>query len=305
MRQVSGKKGGEILKSRRNLRDYTFDTINSLIMILLIIVTLYPLLHVLFASISNPFALARHQGLILFPIGFDISAYGMVIKNPIIFTSYMNTIFYVIVGTLMNLLFTSMGAYVLSRKYFLFKKFMIFAVMFTMFFSGGLIPFYIQVSKLGLINSRLALVLPVLINTYNMIIMRTSFLAIPESLEESAQIDGANDFTVLFRIIVPVSKPIIAVMMLFYGVGHWNSWFNAMLFLRNRELYPLQLILREILIANDTGSMITSAAVGDKVPVGETVKYATIIVATLPILSIYPFLQRYFVKGIMVGSLKG
>jgi putative aldouronate transport system permease protein len=274
-------------------------------MILLLLITLYPFLHVAFASLSDPFALTRHQGLILAPLGFDVSAYGMVMQNPMILSSYLNTILYVTVGTSLNILLTSLGAYVLSRRSFPFRGFLMFTVVFTMFFSGGLIPFYIQVSSLGLMNTRAALIVPTLISTYNLIVMRTYFAGIPDSLEESAYIDGANDFLVLFRIIIPVSTPIVAVMILFYGVGHWNSWFNAMLFLRNRALYPLQLVLREILIQNDTSNMITSASVGDKVPIGESVKYATIMVATLPILFVYPFLQKYFVKGIMIGSLKG
>jgi len=285
--------------------DIVFDVLNTIFMLCFVMVTLYPFVHVAFASVSNSFAISRHRGLILHPIGFNFEAYKLVFKNPMIMVGYSNTIFYVVVGTTFNILATSIGAYVLSIKGVKLKNFITFIIVFTMFFSGGLIPNYLQVKKLGLLNKRLALVIPNLISTYNLLIMRNSFMAIPESLDESARIDGANDYKILFNIIIPVSKPIIAVMILFYGVGHWNSWFSAMIYLRERKYYPLQLILREILIASDTNSMTTGAAISDKVPIGETVKYATIMVATLPILFSYPFLQKYFVKGIMIGALKG
>jgi putative aldouronate transport system permease protein len=175
----------------------------------------------------------------------------------------------------------------------------------TMYFNGGLIPFYLTVKALHLDNSYLALIFPVAINTFNLIIMRTSFASIPDSLEESARIDGASHFNILFRIIIPLSKATIAVMILYYSVGHWNSWFNAMIFIRKRELFPLQLILREILIQNDTSNMSIGVDAMDRESVAESIKYAIIIVATLPILTIYPFLQKYFVKGVMIGAVKG
>jgi putative aldouronate transport system permease protein len=177
-------------------------------------------------------------------------------------------------------------------------------IVFTMFFSGGLIPNYLLVSELGMLNTRWALIIPGAISTYNLIIMRTSFQGIPASLEESAKIDGANDFTILFRIILPLSLPIVSVMILFYGVSHWNAWFNALLYLRDRDLYPLQLVLREILITNSTDSMTTGASDIDKALISETIKYAAIIVATVPVLFLYPFLQKYFVKGVMIGAVK-
>jgi len=178
-------------------------------------------------------------------------------------------------------------------------------VMFTMFFSGGLIPRYLVVSELGLIDTHLALILPGAISTYNMVVLRTSFEAIPPSLEESAAIDGANELVMLWRIVLPLSMPAIAVMILFYGVGHWNSWFGAMVYLRTRAKFPLQLILREILVENSLDSMTTGVGSLDKEPIGETIKYATIVTATVPILCIYPFLQKYFTKGIMIGAVKG
>lgn len=179
-----------------------------------------------------------------------------------------------------------------------------FFIVFTMFFSGGLIPSYLLVTGLGMLDSLWALIIPGAVSAFNLIIMRTAFQGIPVSLEESAKLDGANDFTVLVRIILPLSLTVIAVMILFYGVGHWNSWFGALIYLRDRDLYPLQLVLLEILITNSTDSMLTAAGPADKMPIGETIKYATIIVATVPILLLYPFLQKYFVKGVMIGAIK-
>jgi putative aldouronate transport system permease protein len=179
-----------------------------------------------------------------------------------------------------------------------------FMIVVTMFFQGGLIPTYLLVSNLGLVDTPWAMIIPGAINTWNLIIMRTSFQAVPASLEESAKIDGANEWTIMWRIILPLSIPVMAVMVLFYAVGHWNAWFNAMIYLRDRNLYPLQLILREILITNSTDSMMTNASGVDKMPISETIKYATIMVATIPILVLYPFLQKYFVKGVMIGALK-
>jgi len=274
-------------------------------MVFLIVVTLYPFLYVAFASVSEPYEIVRHQGILLKPLGFSLEAYKLVFENPMILTGYRNTLFYVTVGTSINLLMTSLSAYVLSRKNVMFKNAMMMMVVFTMFFSGGLIPFYLTVRELGLSDSMWAVILPTAMSTYNMIVMRTAFTAIPDSLEESARIDGANDFTILFRIILPLSLPVVAVMILFYAVGHWNAWFNAMIFLRTRDKYPLQIVLREILIASSTDDMTTNVGSLDKEPLGETIKYATIIVATLPILMVYPFLQKYFVQGIMIGALKG
>jgi len=200
---------------------------------------------------------------LLKPLGFSLEAYKLVFENPMILTGYRNTLFYVTVGTSINLLMTSLSAYVLSRKNVMFKNAMMMVV-FTMFFSGGLIPFYLTVRELGLSDSMWAVILPTAMSTYNMIVMRTAFTAIPDSLEESARIDGANDFTILFRIILPLSLPVVAVMILFYAVGHWNAWFNAMIFLRTRDKYPLQIVLREILIASSTDDMTTNVGSLDK-----------------------------------------
>jgi len=231
----------------------------------------------------------------------------MVFENPMILAGYGNTLFIVSVGLVINLLMTSLGAYFLSRKGMYWKKAITVFIVFTMFMGGGLIPFYLTVKGLKLTDTLWSVIIPYSINTFNMILMRTSFEAIPESLEEAAKMDGANDFDVLFKVIIPLSMPVIAVMILYYGVEHWNSWFPAMIFMRKRELYPLQLILREILIENKTDEMMNSAGVNieDFLTATLTVKYATTMVATVPILCVYPFLQKYFTKGVMIGAVKG
>jgi len=290
---------------KRSFGERLFDASNVLALSLLTLITAYPFLYVLFASLSNPESVVQTRGLLLFPKGLNFEAYSLVFMNPSILTGYINTLFIVVAGTALNLAMTALGAYALSRQNVMWKNPIMFGIVFTMFFSGGLIPTFLLVNDIGLLDSRWALILPVAMSTYNLIIMRTAFQGVPVSLEESAKLDGANDFTVLFRIFIPLSMPVIAVMILFYGVYHWNSWFNALIYIRTRELYPLQLILREILITNSTDSMMTSVGGGDRMPVGETIKYATIIVSTIPVLCLYPFLQKYFVKGVMIGAIKG
>ncbi|MCU6709751.1 carbohydrate ABC transporter permease [Paenibacillus sp. J5C_2022] len=291
--------------SHRSIGERIFDGANVFFLLLLSVVTLYPFLYVLFASLSDPAWLVKVRGIIWYPEGVTLEAYKLVFQNPSILSGYLNTLIYVVAGTSLNILMTSLGAYALSRQNVMWKNPIMFMIVFTMFFNGGIITTYLLVESMGLVDSRWALILPTAMSAYNLIIMRTSFQAIPVSLEESAKLDGANDFTVLFRIIMPLSMPVIAVMILFYGVQHWNSWFQALIYIRTRDLYPLQLILREILISNSTDSMLTGVGGGDKMPVGETIKYATIIVATVPILCLYPFLQKYFVKGVMIGAIKG
>lgn len=290
---------------KRSFGERLFDGSNVVLMLLLSAVTLYPFLYVLIASISDPAWVVKMRGLIWYPHGFSLDSYKLVFDNPAILTGYGNTLLYVVAGTALNILMTSLGAYALSRQSVKWKNPVMFMIVFTMFFNGGLIPTYLLINNLGMLDSRWALIIPSAMSAYNLIIMRTAFQSVPVSLEESAKLDGANDFTVLFRIILPLSMPVVAVMILFYGVSHWNSWFNALIYLRTRELYPLQLILREILITNSTDSMMTGVGGADKMPIGETIKYAAIIVATVPILLLYPFLQKYFVKGVMIGAVKG
>ncbi|SFA74275.1 putative aldouronate transport system permease protein [Cohnella sp. OV330] len=290
---------------KRSLSEHLFDAANVIIMLILVVLTLYPFYYVLMASVSDANLLVGHEGLLLWPKNLSMAAYDLVMKNPNILTGYRNTIAVVTLGTTLNIFMTSLGAYVLSRKGLYWMKPLSVMIVLTMFFSGGLIPTYLLVNNtLHLGDSLFALILPGLISTWNLIVMRTSFEALPEALMESARIDGAGEWRILFKVVMPLSLPVISVMILFYGVSHWNAWFSAVIYLRDRELFPLQVILREILIQNSTDSMMTGAGSGDRESIGESIKYATIIVATLPILVVYPFLQKYFVKGVMVGAVK-
>lgn len=292
------------MKHKRTLGDVAFDTLNTALLIVLSIICIYPMYYCLVASISNPASLAASGGIMLYPKGIQFDAFKAVFTNRDISTGYLNTIFYVTVGTLLNVVLTLLGAYVLSRKKLYLGKALNLLVVITMFVNGGMVPLYLLIKNLGLLNTRWAVLLPVAVNTYNLIMARTYFSTIPESLEESARIDGASEFKILFRIMIPLAGPIIAVISLYYAVSHWNAWFGAMIYLKDRNKYPIQLILREILILNEvsTASQDFSA---DKLPIEECIKYATIIVATVPILCIYPFVQKYFVKGVMIGAVKG
>ena len=268
---------------------------------LMALMCLYPMLHVLFASISDPIRLMQHTGVILKPLGFSLEGYKIVLKNPNIPVSYLNTIIYVVVGTSINILMTTLGAYALSRKGYMFKKTITLLIVFTMYFNGGLIPNFLLVKALGMYNTIWALVVPGAISTWNLFVMKTCFQAIPVSLEESARLDGANDFVILLKVFLPLSKATMAVMLLFYAVTQWSSWFNAMIYLSDRKKFPLQLIMREILIANSTSGNTMDS---DVMFLEEVVKYATIIVSTVPVLCIYPFVQKYFMTGVMMGSVK-
>ncbi|MGG1554832.1 carbohydrate ABC transporter permease [Paenibacillus ferrarius] len=290
---------------KTSLSDRTFNVIIHVLLLMLVVVTLYPLLYVTLASFSDGLQLVTHKGFLYRPLGFSLEAYKSVFHNPAILTGYRNTLFILVFGVATNLVVTSLGAYVLSRKNVMWNNVFMFIVILTMFFSGGLIPLYLVVKGVGLIDSLWATILPFTVNTFNLIIMRTAFMSVPESLEESAKMDGANHFTILFRIIVPLSMPVIAVMILYYAVEKWNGWFYASIFIKDRALYPLQLTLREILIANNTDSMSSGASAADQFQIGETIKYATIMVASVPILILYPFVQKYFVKGVMIGAVKG
>ncbi len=286
---------------------YAFLAFNYLFMIGMMVITLYPVLYVIFASFSGSAELVRNGGkILLHPIGFSLDAYEKTFSNRNVLTGYMNTIFVVVVGVTLSMIVSSIGAYFLSRKGVMLKKPITMLIMFTMFFSGGMIPTYMTVRDLHLVGSLWSLILPSLISTYNMIILRTGFESVPQSLEESAKIDGAQHIQILFHVILPLSKASLAVIALYYGVGYWNAWFNASLYLEgNVDKWPIQLVLRQILIVNDTNSMTQGVDISDVEQVGESIKYATIVVATVPILCVYPFIQRYFVKGVMIGAVKG
>ena len=287
----SGKKAIRIPLGER-----IFYAADDLLMILLCVLILIPLIHVVAGSFSDGASYMAHSGLLLWPLKPTTAAYESVIANQNIWTGYRNTLFIVSVGTALDMLFSLVAAYVLSRKKYMLKTFFNLMVVFSMYFSGGMIPFFLVVKGVGLYKSIWSLILPSLVNVFNLVILRTAMTGVPDSLEESAELDGAGHLTILFRIITPLILPSVAVVSLYYAVSHWNSWFNAMLFIKDRKYYPLQLILREILILSDTdeGFMMS-----------ETIQFATIVVATIPILCVYPFIQRYFVKGIMVGAVKG
>lgn len=284
-----------------------------LMLILALIVTIYPLIYIMSASISDPSAV--NSGLMwLLPVDITWEGYRLIFANSAIWQGYYNTILYTTVGTLVNLAFTLPAGYVLSRDDFQFKGFVTKMMVFTMFISGGLIPTYILVTGLGLGNSMWALILPGAASVYNIVVTRVFFKStIPDELTEAAVIDGASDFKIFFKIILPLSKPIIAVMALFYGVGHWNNFFSALLYMDDRSKYPLQMILREILVQQDmssnpsVGSMTQGQAefLHSQQQLSAILRYGVMIVATLPIVMVYPFLQKYFVKGVMLGSIKG
>jgi len=294
------------MKIKRSKAEQAFNIFNIILMFVLMVVTLYPLVYVLFASLSDASKLMQHSGLLFKPLGLNLSSYKIVIQDRQILSGYMNTIIVVVAGVLISMVLTILGAYTLSRKNLYWGKMISMIVIIPMFFSGGLIPFYLLVKNLGMLDSLWALILPTALSTYNMMIMRTALAGVPKALEEAAEIDGANPLVVLFRILIPLTIPTIAVLILYYAVANWNSWFNAMLFLpKAKEKWPLQLVLRNLLIQNQTDDLTSGVAAADKFSVSETIKYATIIVSTLPILCLYPFLQKYFLKGVMVGSVKG
>src|ERR1700730_12707275 len=283
----------------------TFNVVNVSMLLVLVVVTAYPLLYVVCACLSDPSQLIANRGALVAPLGFSLDAYRLVLQNPMIAIGYRNTLFYVIAGTTLNVGLTCLVAYALSRRNVMLKTPIMILIIFTLFFSGGLIPTYLLVGQaLQMQDTVWALIVPTAVNTWNLIILKTAFESVPVSLEEAARIDGANDFTILFRVVLPLSLPALAVVVLFYAVGHWNAYFNALIYIRSRDLYPLQLVLREILITSNMESMTTSVSSGDAFQIGQTIKYATIVVATLPILMIYPFLQKYFVKGALIGAIK-
>lgn len=281
--------------------DKIFNIINYTLLTIIALVCLYPMWHVLMASFSDPAELMVHSGVLITPRGFSLEGYKAVFQNRNILRGYGNTLFYTIVGTLYSLFLTSLGAYVTSRKNLLLKKFMLPFIVLTMYVNPGMIPDFLLVRELGLYNTRWAIILPTAINTWNLIVMRTAFSQVPAGLEESAKIDGANHWTILWKVIMPVTKATFAVMALYYMVGRWNNWFHAMIYLQDRKKYPLQLFLQEILIANASVSQDLST---DFNRLDQLIKYCTIIIATVPILCIYPFVQRYFVTGVMLGSIK-
>lgn len=297
---------------QRSIGDVTFNTLNYLFLAALTLVCLYPLIHILFASVSDPVALMAHKGALLKPLGFTLDGYKLVFKDTSLLIGYRNTLIYVSLGTLVNMVMTILAAFVLSRRDMYFKNFIMIIITITMFFGGGLIPWFLLMKDIGLYNNLWAMILPTALNTWNIIILRTSFQSLPIELEEAATIDGASQAKILLQIILPLSKATLAVIFLYYLVGNWNSWFNAMVLLKDRSLFPLQLLMKEILVANDSTATTMGSAAGVVINSAESstafrelVKYCAIVVSTVPILLVYPFLQKYFVKGVYVGSIKG
>ena len=260
---------------------------------------LYPVLYVIAASFSEETAILRGD-VVFIPVGAHVKAYQKVFQYPLLWQSYGNTLLYTFLGTAINLVLTVFGAWSLSRKKMVGRRFFTLMCTFTMFFSGGMIPTFLVVKELKLLNTIWAILLPGAVSTYNMILMRTFFLQIPVSLVEAAELDGCRDFGTLFRIVLPLSLASLMTIGMFYAVAHWNSYFSAVLYLSKPELYPLQIILRQVVLMNE---IVENASSTENV-MAEGIKYATIVVAMLPMLCIYPFVQRYFVKGVMVGSVK-
>lgn len=291
--------------------DWALDIFIYLVLIFLAVVCLYPLYQVLVVSISDPAVVMKKNGLMLFPEGIHFDAYKIVFSNKNVATGFMNTIFYIVVGTSLQMLTTVMTAYTLSKKNVMLKKPIMIYFTITMYFGGGIIPFFLLINRMHLFNTPWAILLPGACSVWNIIIMRTQFNNIPDGLKEVAMIDGASDFTILFRILIPLSGSVIAVLVLFSAVGYWNMWYEPMIFLTERSKYPIQSVLREILIDSSTqmmagaGNIQTKFTAKTNAAAQTLIKYANIMVCTVPILLVYPFLQKYFVKGVMVGSLKG
>lgn len=293
----------KILKKETPLR-ILFNCVNYTVLFLLMFATLYPFWYVIMASVSDPVQLLMQKGFMIIPKGFSLTAYQLCLQYKSVWTGYLNTIIIVISGVTVSLTLSVLGGYFLSRKTMLRRPLSLYVV-FTMFFGGGLIPKYITVTSLGMDNSFLALILPGAISTMNLLIMRNAFMDIPDSLEESAKIDGAGILRILWSIVLPLTKPMLAVMALFYAVGQWNAWFDASIYIKDSSKWPLQLVLRGILVQNSTTEMVLGLDMNNQSLVGETLKYAVTIVATIPILMVYPFLQKHFTKGMMVGAVKG
>ncbi|EPH87295.1 carbohydrate ABC transporter permease [Enterococcus casseliflavus] len=277
-----------------------------------LLIVLYPLIYIVSASISNPH-LVNSGEMWLLPKGITFEGYRTLLGNSSIWRGYLNTIYYTVLGTSINLLVTLPCAYALSREDFYGRRAFTNFMLVTMFLSGGLIPSYLLIRSLGMLNTVWALVIPGAVSVYNVVVTRTFFQStIPREMEEAAIVDGCSDFRLFMQIVLPLSTPIIAVMALFYGVGHWNSFFNALIYLSDRSMYPLQMILREILILQDMSSNTVSNVTSEmanmlysKQQLAQVIKYGVMIVSSLPVIIVYPFLQKYFVKGMMVGSIKG
>lgn len=291
---------------QESLGDKIFLGVIYVVLTIVLVIVLYPLIYIVSSSLSSPLAVSSGR-VWLWPVDFSLRGYQVALSNPQIVTGYLNSLFYTFFGTLISVTLTVMIAYPLSRKSFYGRNVLMFFIVFTMLFSGGLIPTYMVVRDLGMINTRWALLIPQAIFVWQVIIARTFFQSsIPDELEEASAIDGCSDLRFLWSVVLPLSKPILAVLVLMYAVSQWNAYFDALLYLKSVELHPLQLVLRSILILNTTASSNMDAAVMiERQQMAELLKYSSIVIASLPVLIIYPFVQRYFVKGMLIGSIKG
>jgi ABC-type glycerol-3-phosphate transport system permease component len=295
----------------RSRSDVIFDTVNLILVCLVIVACAYPLYYTVIASFSDPNAVITGQ-VFLWPVKLTMDSYRSVFHYSSVWIGYRNTLFYTVAGTAYNLFLLLPAAYGLSRRSLKGGRLLMFYFVFTMYFSGGTVPFYLQIRSMGLVDNPLVLIIPGAFSVYNMIITRTNFSAFPETLREAAKIDGAGEFRIFVQIVLPLSGAIVSVMALYHAVGHWNSYFNALLFLNDSNKFPLQLVMRQVLLMNQSiGADVNGMSVEEMADLlrrqrlAETMKYSLIIIANLPILVAYPFVQKYFVRGVMIGSLKG
>lgn len=293
--------------SKRGLSDKAFNTILMIFFILFLIIILYPMIFIVSSSFSSGQAVSSGR-VYLWPVDLSVVGYELVFKNQAVWVGYRNTIIYTVAGTIVNVIFTVLAAYPLSRRDLPGRNIFLIFFAVPMFFSGGLIPTYLLMTKLGLVNTPWILIIGGALGLGNMVIMRTFFqTSIPLELLESAQMDGISDIGYLMKIVLPLSKASISVITLYYLVGHWNNYFSAMIYLQDRNLYPLQLILRDIMNATkiDTSMMVDAAAIAQLTGATDVMKYALVIISTLPMMILYPFVQKFFEKGVMIGALKG
>jgi len=303
--------GGVIMNKTKfknvSIRDKFFIILTYAILTLITLIILYPVVYIVSASFSDPQAIVSGQ-MILFPVGPTFKGYMAVFRNQKILSGFYNSFIYLTASIVLNLTMTMLCAYPLSRKEFTARGFFSLFFVFTMYFSGGLVPSYLLVNKLGLINTRWAMIIPTAMSTYNMIICRTFIMnSIPDELYEASQMDGCTPFRYLISIVVPLCKPIMAVLSLYYGVAKWNSYFDAMIFLNKQNQQPLTIVMREILILNkvDLTKVSDASALVKLQGMADLVKYSTIVIASIPVMLLYPFAQKYLVKGTMIGSVKG
>ena len=283
-----------------------FSVFNTCLLVLILFLTAYPVYFVLIASISDPTKMVANYGLMWLPhFPLSLTSYRMVFRHSLLLSGFGNTLFIVIVGLAFNMVLTVLGEYLLSLKNSLLKKPIAYLILFTMYFSGGIVPGYLNIKSLHLMNTLWALILPGAISTYNMLIMRSAIGALPDALMEAAKLDGASHFQRILNVVVPLTGATSAVLMLYYAVGHWNAWFNASLYIQSPSRFPLQLVLRQVLILGEDSEMASGMDAGSEIAAATVIKYALIVISTVPIMLLYPFLQRFFVKGVMIGSVKG